>query len=314
MTMTLAWPVVLAVLSSIAASQLHRTMRAWRRLPQTPARLLNEELTATELALSDELQGRFARIAWRGLGLLPSVATTVHVVAALTSLTLLRQRFAAPANAGSLWPSGWMVATVVLLLVTSTWSLTASARLFVAYRGFALALRTLLTSESVEVTTGPPRHMRHEWPVFVSCKTLDDAGQPTRDVSIAERVVADLASQGTRAFFGLQSLETLGASDYKRAIDDALEQAEVLVVVGTTPRHLASGWVRYEWDSFLNEVLSGLKPDGRLFVLVEGLSPRELPRPLRQVQVFQYPGELERLYAYIRAKPTVTGASVALPG
>jgi hypothetical protein len=87
--------------------------------------------------------------------------------------------------------------------------------------------------------------------IFISFKNLDGAGRETRDCWIAKQISAALSNSGLSVFFSLDSLERLGTSAYKAVIDDALDQASVLVVVGTTRENLESPWVRYEWDGFI---------------------------------------------------------------
>jgi hypothetical protein len=64
---------------------------------------------------------------------------------------------------------------------------------------------------------------------------------------------------------------------------------------------MESEWVRYEWDSFFNDIISGIKPNGRVFTFVKGVDPRDLPRKLRQGQVFHAErGEVQNLCSFIR--------------
>jgi|APTNR8051073442_1049403.scaffolds.fasta_scaffold08257_2 hypothetical protein len=139
--------------------------------------------------------------------------------------------------------------------------------------------------------------------IFISFKNLDDQGRPTRDFEIAAEVHDYLTSKGLSVFFSAVSLERLGQSAYKRAIDDALDEASVVVAVGTTKDHLESKWVRYEWDGFFNDILGDAKPEGRVFTYVEGLLPKQLPRSLRQTQTFLHspPDSLQKLYNFITA-------------
>ncbi len=120
--------------------------------------------------------------------------------------------------------------------------------------------------------------------VFVSFKNLDGHGNPTPDSVLAATVSGFLASHGLRVFFSNQSLEKLGTAAYKKAIDDALDACSVLVAVGTSANNLQSPWVQYEWDSFYNDLLSGLWPHKRLFSYVKDIVPRDPPRSLRQNQ------------------------------
>lgn len=122
--------------------------------------------------------------------------------------------------------------------------------------------------------------------VFISVKQLDEDGQTTPDVALARELYDRLVQEGLTPFLSSVTLEQMGTAEYKGSIDDALDQASVLVAVGTSPANLASRWVRYEWDSFFNDVISGIKPDGKVFSLISGFEPAQLPRALRQNQTF----------------------------
>jgi putative transposase len=79
--------------------------------------------------------------------------------------------------------------------------------------------------------------------------------------------------------------------DVDTASDDglaALAGASVVVVVGTSATNLLSQWVRYEWDGFFNDILSGVKPSGRVFAYTEGMRAADLPRGLPQTQCFDH--------------------------
>jgi hypothetical protein len=125
-----------------------------------------------------------------------------------------------------------------------------------------------------------------EYDVFISFKNLGPDGRPTRDCEIATELFEVLTSNGLRVFFSNVTLEKLGVAQYKKAIDRALDGTQILIAVGTQTEYLESDWVRYEWDGFFGDVISGIKPNGRLFAFVEGLRTADLPRTLRQNQVF----------------------------
>lgn len=136
--------------------------------------------------------------------------------------------------------------------------------------------------------------------IFVSFKALDGEGKPTRDSALAKEIYEFLTARGFNVFYSRISLEQLGVSGYKRAIDDALDASRVLVAVGTSARHLDSQWVRYEWDSFYSDTLSGVKPDGRVFVYLENVELGALPRALRQSQAISHgAGSLEMLCNFV---------------
>jgi hypothetical protein len=142
--------------------------------------------------------------------------------------------------------------------------------------------------------------MQTEYDVFLSHKNLDGGGQPTRDAALAMEIHDHLAGQGLRVFLSAVSLEKLGVAAYKKAIDEALDSAQVLVAVATSAEHLESQWVRYEWESFFNDILSGRKPKGRVFSYVSGVDVNTLPRTLRQNQaIVHQPGSHGLLYNFI---------------
>jgi len=131
-------------------------------------------------------------------------------------------------------------------------------------------------------------HMIAPYEVFLSFKNLDTNGKQTEDSLLAETIYQTLTLRGVRTFLSTFELEKLGVAAYKRAIDDALDEARTLVVVGTKIEYIESEWVRYEWDSFFNDVISGIKSDGRVFVYSRGLDSKLLPRSLRQCQMITH--------------------------
>jgi transcriptional regulatory protein LevR len=86
--------------------------------------------------------------------------------------------------------------------------------------------------------------------VFIAFKNLDVKGAPTRDSEIARDVYEFLTSKGLEVFFSAVTLEDLGTSAYKKAIDKALESAAVLVAIGTSADHLNSDWV--SWNGMVS--------------------------------------------------------------
>lgn len=139
-----------------------------------------------------------------------------------------------------------------------------------------------------------------EYDVFLSFKNVDESGRPTRDRQLALELFNFLSHRGLHVFFSEVTLERQGVSAYKQVIDDSLDASRTLIAVGTSRAYLESRWVRYEWDSFFNDILSGVKPDGRVFVYVDGVPFNQLPRALRQAQCIQHsPDAMETLYRFI---------------
>ncbi len=127
--------------------------------------------------------------------------------------------------------------------------------------------------------------------VFISSKS-EDFGQ-------ARKVYDFLTAQGYSCFFSDETLEAMGQTDYKDAIDSALESAQHLVVVTSSREYAESKWVKYEWNTFANELLSGRKNGNLLTVACGGLKPDQLPLALRQRQVLSFENELSRLPRFL---------------
>ena len=97
--------------------------------------------------------------------------------------------------------------------------------------------------------------MKPECDIFISCKNLDENEKPTSDLTLAMDAYNFLSGKGLSVFYSDFTLEHLGVAAYKRAIDDALDSASVVVAVGTSVENIDSQWVRYEWDSFFNDII-----------------------------------------------------------
>lgn len=123
--------------------------------------------------------------------------------------------------------------------------------------------------------------------VFISFKNSDGNGNPTTDSVVAGELYNALIEKGISAFYSNSSLKMLGESAYTKAIDDALDEAGVLVVVSDKPEYLKSQWVHYEWNAFHNELLSGRKPDAQIVAYFGDFTQAETPLPLRSRETFR---------------------------
>lgn len=136
--------------------------------------------------------------------------------------------------------------------------------------------------------------------VFISYKCSDENGNKTPDYRMAGELHKALSDLGFDVFFSSDTLERIGSSRYKMDIDDALDTAKAMVVVLSCPEYALSQWVQYEWDSFYNDYLSGVRSGANLFTLTMGLNINDLPRTLRNVQNFDYSEGTQHLCEYIK--------------
>lgn len=140
--------------------------------------------------------------------------------------------------------------------------------------------------------------MKYE--VFISYKCSDEYGNLTKDYDIAQKLYKALMKLGYTVFFSSDTLEKIGSSRYKADIDNALDTASVMIVVLTKAEYASSHWVQYEWDSFYNDYLSGVRKDANLFTLTDDINIHDLPRTLRNVQNFPYQGDFTQVCQFVR--------------
>lgn len=136
--------------------------------------------------------------------------------------------------------------------------------------------------------------------VFISYKHSDEQGNRTIDFAIAQELYTTLTNMGYHTFFSSNTLEQLGSSRYKADIDSALDTSKVMIVILSKVEYASSQWVQYEWDSFYNDYLSGVRKEANLFTLTINLNAHELPRTLRNVQNFDYREGISHLSEYIK--------------
>lgn len=122
--------------------------------------------------------------------------------------------------------------------------------------------------------------------IFISFKKTTTEGRLTEDYEIATDLCSFLKKHGFSVFFSEFSLAESAVSNYKEQIDSALDTCDVLIVVGTSAQYINSPWVKYEWDTFLQDIISGIKPNADIFCVFKNIASNEIPRGLRYRQTF----------------------------
>ncbi|MBR3864999.1 MAG: methyltransferase domain-containing protein [Clostridia bacterium] len=122
--------------------------------------------------------------------------------------------------------------------------------------------------------------------VFISFKNTDFSGNKTRDAEIARQLYEELTTRKVATFYSSTTLLSLGQAVYKKSIDEALESTKVLVVVSTDIKFLESEWVKYEWESFHQDILSGMKKNAQIVPYFASFTREQTPRSLRDLQTF----------------------------
>ena len=122
--------------------------------------------------------------------------------------------------------------------------------------------------------------------VFISFKNRDFSGNQSRDSEIAKDLFDEFAKVGVSAFFSNIKLLELGSAAYKSSIEKAIDQASVMVVIGTCIEYLETEWVTYERESFHNDILSGLKKNACIVPYLGNIESAKIPRSLRGYETF----------------------------
>ncbi len=133
--------------------------------------------------------------------------------------------------------------------------------------------------------------------IFISFKNTYQ-GKKTLDSQIAQNICDKFKSMNYKVFMSNDSLRAKGSSNYKKKIDEALDEASCLIVVGSCKEFFEHEWVRYEWDTYLNEVLAGRKKENIFTFRLNGLQIGELPIGLRRYQSFDTEQE-EQIYMWV---------------
>lgn len=116
--------------------------------------------------------------------------------------------------------------------------------------------------------------------IFISCKS--------EDFELANIFYDFLISRGKKVFFSERTIPEIGNANYRRMIDDALDDAFHMVVIGSKRENIRSPWIEHEWGFFINEINSGRKKGNIISIITDPISIRDLPPSLRNYEVIQY--------------------------
>lgn len=139
--------------------------------------------------------------------------------------------------------------------------------------------------------------------VFISFKNTTADGTPTTDSVVAKQLYAALVAQGIDTFFSNVTLMEFGESAYKDAIEKALDEAVVLVLLASDKEYLNSRWIKYEWSSFHEEILSGDKENGIIVPYISSsISRKDRPIALRNLETFLIDSDpVERVVEFVKS-------------
>ena len=123
------------------------------------------------------------------------------------------------------------------------------------------------------------KNMKYD--IFISCKSQDyDKALP---------IYKWLVDKGYNPFFSPVSLKIAEIQGepviFGDEIDDALEEANNMIVFTSNADYVKTGYVKDEWRTFVEEQRAGRK-SGSLITILDGINIGDLPIRLRTVQSF----------------------------
>jgi hypothetical protein len=125
----------------------------------------------------------------------------------------------------------------------------------------------------------------YKYHAFITFKDTDEEGDPTHDSILARKIFKFLSGKGLNVFHNTTSVENLGEAESEKAIEDALDSSQIMVVVGISPENVNSGKVHHMWNRFNNLIVGGVKPDGLIVSYIKGFDRSELSEVLGNNEV-----------------------------
>ncbi len=89
-----------------------------------------------------------------------------------------------------------------------------------------------------------------EYEVFISFKSKDENGYPTRDSVVARNIHDKLTSMGIKTFFSEVTLADRIGDEFEPIIYKALHSCRYFILVTTCEAHTNAVWVKNEWARF----------------------------------------------------------------
>lgn len=115
-----------------------------------------------------------------------------------------------------------------------------------------------------------------EYDVFISFKSTDENGNPTKDRQIARRIYDELNNRGIKTFFSEVTLKSRLGEDFEPIIYKALYSCKFFILVATSVENMNSAWVKNEWSRFRDRVFDEALSNPGCAVF-ENMGPNDLP-------------------------------------
>lgn len=122
----------------------------------------------------------------------------------------------------------------------------------------------------------------------------------SQDVNIAKEICKFLESNELSCFLSERDCPHSGQPNYYQTIDEALDNSTNLIVICSKPSLLNSEWVKHEWQSFSNELLSSKGKGNLITIITRSVSRNDLPYTLRNLELIFYDDYKTKLLYYIK--------------
>ncbi len=127
---------------------------------------------------------------------------------------------------------------------------------------------------------------QQRYDVFISFKNTNADGTQSKDAELATQIYKILTERGINTFYSNVKLLEHGEATYKKAIEDALDQSNILVCILSCKEFTTSKWVEYERESFHEDILAGRNPNGVIVPYLGDLHGNDIPRSIRNYESF----------------------------
>ena len=119
----------------------------------------------------------------------------------------------------------------------------------------------------------------NRYDVFISCKS--------EDYKNGKRIHDFLSKNGVKSFISCCERHNMPKDEYLKVISETLEKSDNLILYTSSKEYPNTEFVRFEWSSFLNEILSGRK-SGNIITILKDVKVADLPFALRGRESFEY--------------------------
>lgn len=116
--------------------------------------------------------------------------------------------------------------------------------------------------------------------VFIVCKQRDESGRRTTDYVFADDLYVELFNRGVSVALSESMSSKSGQSDYIKDMQNILDTARILVVVGSRREYLSSIDVEYAYESFSGDIQKGKKQNAHIVCCMKDIPINEVPKSL----------------------------------